>query len=222
MWQAAWECYYRNTLLEHPQCTLQGNRRCWVCSRTRGWGWGPFTSEVKGLETKDSLSCTWRRVQSIYFVFCRNGELNYFPVTCLLCLALRTDPREVIFPAVLVGLNWSNFLPFSHCGVPARLYKSYSKADHGSSFILSHFFLWPSGALCGVKVFSSCELAIAQAHSEAWASWCASELVQVHTKTCHYPKPRGYQGWQTRFRGQQESEDAEDGEGTLAWPAKLS
>lgn len=123
-------------------------------------------SPVKMLQTKDSLSCTWRRVQLIYFVFCRNGELNYFPVTCLLCLALRTDLREVICPAVLVRLNWSNFLLFSHCGVPACLDKPYSKAEHSSSFIC----LSSSSAhqqLCGVKVFSSSELANAQTHSEA-------------------------------------------------------
>lgn len=158
---------------------------------------GLYTSEVRVLETKDSPFCTWRKVQSIYFVFCRNGELNYFPVTFLLCHALSTDLREVICPAVLVRLDqFSKFQISLHHGVPARLDKSYSKAEFSSSFILSLFFLWPSGALCGVMVFVSSELAIAPAHSEAWASWCSSELVLVLPKVCHCPKPRGHQRWQ--------------------------
>lgn len=145
------------------------------------------------LETKDLLSCTRRRVQSNYFVFFRNGKPNYFPITCIMpCTQDRSEGSGL--SAVLVRLNWSNFLPFSHSGVPACLDKFYSKAEHSSSFILFLFFLWPSGALCGVKVFSSSELAIVQARSKAGASWCASEMVQVLPKMCHYPKPRGHQG----------------------------
>lgn len=63
-------------------------------------------------------------------------------------------------------------------------------------------------------------LAVAQARSETWTSWCASELVQALPKMCHYLKPWGHQGWQLAS-GASWSQGTQK-LGKTAWLTKLS